>query len=76
MILRRLACLGAIAVFAWPQNARDEAQFQIQKLLTEGKAQQAETAARRALGGLEQQSPGGNLETARLPWCDWARQLR
>src|SRR6266567_2589992 len=66
MSLRRLACLGAIAVLAWPQNIRDEAQLQIGKLLAEGNAPEAEAAARRALNSLDQQNPGGNLETAHM----------
>src|SRR5438046_1165518 len=66
MSLRRLAFLGAIAALACPQNIRDEAQFQIQKLLAEGKAQEAEAAARRSLESLDQEHPDGNLDTARV----------
>jgi len=66
MSLRRLACLGAIAVLAWPQNPRDEAALAIQKLLADGHAPQAEAGARQSLASLDHQNPGGDLETARV----------
>src|SRR5438270_454518 len=66
MSLRRLACLGVIALLGWPQNIETDAQLQIRKLLADGNAQEAEAAAQRFLGRLDQQDPAGNLETARL----------